>query len=106
VASEPGVASTNRAAQAMDMDTDSEQSTQSKTESVQYLTRSLCNLHNSTFVIHSFCYLRNKCILIYKTFIFSHFYMHLDIFTQKSFGSISKILPTHFFGGGSSLSWP
>jgi hypothetical protein len=31
VASEPGVASTSRAAQAMDIDTDSEQSTQSQT---------------------------------------------------------------------------
>jgi hypothetical protein len=34
VASEPGVASTSRAAQAMDIDTDSEQSTQSQTESI------------------------------------------------------------------------
>jgi hypothetical protein len=33
VASEPGVASTSRAVQAMDIDTDSEQSTQSQTES-------------------------------------------------------------------------
>jgi hypothetical protein len=33
VASEPGVASTSRAAQAMDIDTDSEQSTQNQTES-------------------------------------------------------------------------
>jgi hypothetical protein len=33
VASEPGVASTSRAAQAMDVDTHSEQSTQSQTES-------------------------------------------------------------------------
>jgi hypothetical protein len=35
VASEPGVASTSRAAHAMDIDTDSEQSTQSQTESTQ-----------------------------------------------------------------------
>jgi hypothetical protein len=41
VASEPGVASTSRAAQAMDIDTDSEQSTHSQTESTQYSTRSL-----------------------------------------------------------------
>jgi hypothetical protein len=53
VASEPGVASTIRAAQAMDIDTDSEQSSQSQTEKTQYSTRSLCNSHNSTFVIHS-----------------------------------------------------
>jgi hypothetical protein len=46
VASEPGVASTSRAAQVMDIDTDSEQSTQSQTESTQYSTRSLCNSHN------------------------------------------------------------
>jgi hypothetical protein len=52
VASEPGVASTSRAAQAMNIGTDSEQSTQSQTESTQYSTRSLCNSHNSTFVIH------------------------------------------------------
>jgi hypothetical protein len=42
----------------------SEQSTQSQTESTQYSTRSLGNSHNSTFVIHSFCYLCNNCILI------------------------------------------
>jgi hypothetical protein len=59
VASEPGVMSTSRLAQAMDINTDSEQSTQSQTESTQYSTRSLCNSHNSTFVIHSFCYLCN-----------------------------------------------
>jgi hypothetical protein len=41
VASEPGVASTSRAARAMDIDTDSEQSTRSQTESTQYSTRSL-----------------------------------------------------------------
>jgi hypothetical protein len=51
-ASEPGVASTSRAAQAMDIDTDNEQYTQSQTESTQYSTRSLRNSHNSTFVIH------------------------------------------------------
>jgi hypothetical protein len=72
VASEPGVASTSREAQAMDIDTDSEQSTQSQNESTQYSTRSLCNSHNSTFVLHSFCYLCNKCILINKTFISFH----------------------------------
>jgi hypothetical protein len=72
VASEPGVTSASRAAQAMDIDTDSEQSTQSQTESTQYSTRSLCNSHNSTFVIHSLCYLCNKCILIHKTFISFH----------------------------------
>jgi hypothetical protein len=68
VASEPGDASSSRAAQAMDIDMDSEQSTQSQTECTQYSTRSLCNSHNSVFVIHSFCYLCNKCILINKTF--------------------------------------
>jgi hypothetical protein len=47
VASEPGVASTSKAVQAMNIDTDSEQSTQSQTESTQYSTRSLCNSHNS-----------------------------------------------------------
>jgi hypothetical protein len=73
VASEPGVASTSRAAQTMDIDTDSEQSTLSQTESTQYSTRSFCNSHNSTFVIHSFCYLCNKCILIHKTLIFFTF---------------------------------
>jgi hypothetical protein len=36
VASEPGVASTSRAAQTMNIDTDSEQSTQSQTESTRY----------------------------------------------------------------------
>jgi hypothetical protein len=56
VVSEPAVASTSRATQAMDIDMDSEQSTQSQTESTQYSTRSLCNSHNSSFVIHSFCY--------------------------------------------------
>jgi hypothetical protein len=71
VASEPGVASTSRAPQAMDVDTDSEQSTQNQTGSTQYSTRSLCNSHNSTFVIHSF-YLCNKCILIHKTFLSFH----------------------------------
>jgi hypothetical protein len=97
VVSEPGVAFTNRAVQAMDIDTDSEQSNQNQTESTQYSTRSLCNSHNSTFVIHSFCFLCNKYILIHKIF-FSHFYTHLDVFTQnKSFSSISKILPTPFF---------
>jgi hypothetical protein len=39
MASESGVASTSRAAQAMDIDMDSEQSTQSRTESTQYSTR-------------------------------------------------------------------
>jgi hypothetical protein len=72
VASEPGVASTSRAVQAMGIDTDSEQSTHSQTESTQYSTRSLCNSHNSTFVIHLFCYLCNKSILIHKTFIYFH----------------------------------
>jgi hypothetical protein len=72
VAREPGVASTSRAAQTIDIDTDSEQSTQSQTESTQYSTRSRCNSHNSTFVIHSFCYLCNKCILIHKTSISVH----------------------------------
>jgi hypothetical protein len=50
VASEPRVTSTSRAAKAMDIDTDSEQSPHSQTESTQYSTRSLCNSHNSTFV--------------------------------------------------------
>jgi hypothetical protein len=54
VASEPGVASTSRAAQAMDNNTDIEQSTQSQMESTQYSTRSLLNPHNSTFVSYSF----------------------------------------------------
>jgi hypothetical protein len=72
VASEPGVASTNRAAQAMDKDTDSEQPTQSQTQSTRYSTRSLCNSHNSTVVIHSFCYRCNKCILIHKNLISFH----------------------------------
>jgi hypothetical protein len=74
VASEPGVASTSRAAQAMNIDMDSEHFTQSQMESTQYSTKSLCNSHNSTFVIHSFCYLSNKCILIHKTFISSHIF--------------------------------
>jgi hypothetical protein len=72
VASEPGVVSTSKVAQAMDIDTDSEQSTQNQTESTQYSTRSLCNSRNSTFVSNSFCYLCNKCILIHKTFISFH----------------------------------
>jgi hypothetical protein len=72
VTSELGVTSTSRAAQAMDIDTDSGQSTQNQTESTQYSTRSFCNSHNSTFVIHSFCYLCNKCILIHKTLISFH----------------------------------
>jgi hypothetical protein len=77
VASDPGVASTSMAGQAMDIDTDSEQPTQSQTESTQYSTRSLCNSHNSTFVIHSFCYLCNKCILLHKNFIFFHISTHI-----------------------------
>jgi hypothetical protein len=72
VASEPGVASTSRAAQAMDIDTESDQFTQSHMESTQYSTRSLCNSHSSTFVIHSVCYLYNKCILIHKILISFH----------------------------------
>jgi hypothetical protein len=72
VTSEPGVASTSRAGQTMDIDSDNEQSTQSQNESTQYSTRSLCNSHNSTFLLHSFCYLCNKCILIHKTFISFH----------------------------------
>jgi hypothetical protein len=72
VASEPGVASTSRAAQAMGIDTDSEQSTQSQKESTQYSTRSLRNSYDLTFIIHSFSYLCNKCILIHKTFISFH----------------------------------
>jgi hypothetical protein len=73
VASEPGVASTSREGQAIDIDTVSEPSTQSQTESTQYSTRSLCNSHNSTSVIHSFCCLCNKCILIHKTLFFFTF---------------------------------
>jgi hypothetical protein len=46
VASEPGVASTSRLTQAVDIDTDSEQSTQSQTESTQFSSRSRCNSHN------------------------------------------------------------
>jgi hypothetical protein len=46
VASEPGVASTSRAPQAMDIDTDSEKSTQSQTEIPHYSTRKLFNSHN------------------------------------------------------------
>jgi hypothetical protein len=46
VASEARVASTSRVGQVMDIDTDSKQFTQSKTESTQYSTRSLCNSHN------------------------------------------------------------
>jgi ATP-dependent Lon protease len=77
VASAPGVASTSRGGQAMDIDTASEQSTQSQSESTQYSTRSLCNSHNSTFVIHSFCCLCNKCILIHKTLISFHISTHI-----------------------------
>jgi hypothetical protein len=77
VASEPGVASTSRVAQAMDIDTDSEQATQSQMESAQYSTRSLCNSHNSTFVIHSFCYFCNKCILLHRTLISFHISTHI-----------------------------
>jgi hypothetical protein len=32
----------------------------------------------------------------YNFHFFSHLYTHLDVFTQNSFGSISKILPTVF----------
>jgi hypothetical protein len=96
VASEPGVASTSRAAQAMDIETDSEQSTQSQTESTQDSTRSLFNSHNSTFVIYSFCYLCNKCILIHKTLI--SFYISTRIWTcsRKKASVVSKIIPTPF----------
>jgi hypothetical protein len=83
VPSEPGVASTSRAAQAIDIDTDSEQSTQSQTESTQYSTRSLCNSHVLTFVINSFCYLCNKCILIHKTFISFHIFICIYTFSRK-----------------------
>jgi hypothetical protein len=71
-ASEPGVTSTSRAVQAMDIDMDSEQSILS-----QYSTRSLCNSNNSTLAIHSFCYLCNKYILIHKTFISFHISTHI-----------------------------
>jgi hypothetical protein len=84
VTSEPGVASTSRAAQAMDIDMDSKQSTQSETENTQYSTRSLCNSHSSTFVIHSFCYLCNKCILIHKTFISFHISTRIWRFSRKN----------------------
>jgi hypothetical protein len=83
VASEPGVASTSRAAQVMDIDTENEQSTQSQTESTQYSTRSLRNSHNSTFVIHSFCYLCNKRILIHKSFISFHISTCIKLFHAK-----------------------
>jgi hypothetical protein len=76
VVSEPRLVSTSRAAQAMDIGMDREQCTQRQTESTQYSTRSLCNSHNSTFVIHSFCCLCNKCILIHKTFISFHISTH------------------------------
>jgi hypothetical protein len=62
VASEPGVASTSRVAQAMDIDTNSEQSTHSQTESED----------KTPGAIHSFYYLCNKYILIHKTFISFH----------------------------------
>jgi hypothetical protein len=61
----------------MDIDMDSEQSTQGQMKSTQYSTRSLCHSHNSTFVIHSFCYLCNKCILIHKTFISFHIFIRI-----------------------------
>jgi hypothetical protein len=79
VASELGVTSTSRMAQVMDIDTDSKQSTQSQMESTQYSKISLCNSHNSTFVIHSFCYLCNKCILIHKTFFSPSFHISTRI---------------------------
>jgi hypothetical protein len=97
VASELGVASTSRAAQAMDIYTDSEQSTRSQTESTQYSRRSFCNSHNATCVIHSFCCLCNKCILIHKNFIFFTSLQHLDVFTQKRASLVSlKYHPPHF----------
>jgi hypothetical protein len=85
VASEPGVASTSREAQAMDID--SEQSTHSQTESEDKTpdTSQLGNMGpqesselqqpasvSDHFVIQSVCYLCNKCILIHKTFISFH----------------------------------
>jgi hypothetical protein len=98
VASEPGVASTSGVAQAMDIDMESEQSTQSQTKSTQYSTRSLCNSRNSTFVTHSFCYLCNRCILIHKTLIiFTFLHASRRFHAKKSFGSISKIPPAPLF---------
>jgi hypothetical protein len=44
VANEPGVASISRAAKAMDIDTDTEQSTQCQTAITQYSTRSFCKV--------------------------------------------------------------
>jgi hypothetical protein len=89
VASKPGVASTSKVAQVMDIDTDSEQSTQSQMESTQYSTRLLCNSHNSTFVIHSFCYPCNKCILIHKTFIYFHISTCIYTFSCKKASVVS-----------------
>jgi hypothetical protein len=97
VGSEPGVTSTSRAAKALDVDTDSEQATQSQTESTQYSTRSLCNSHNSTFVIHSFCYLCNKCILIYKTFISFHISTCIGTFSCKIASVVSLNTTHHIF---------
>jgi hypothetical protein len=98
-ASERGVASTSRAAQTMDIDTDSEQSTQCQTESTQYSTIWLGNSHDLTFVIHTFCYLCKKCNRNTSNFhFFSHFYTHLHVFTQKKASVVSlKWYRLHFF---------
>jgi hypothetical protein len=83
VASEPGVASISRAEQAMDIDTGTEQFIQSHMVSTQYVRRSLCNSHDSIFVIYCLCYRCNKCILIHKTYISFHISTRFEMFAQK-----------------------
>jgi hypothetical protein len=63
-----------------------------------YSTRSLCNSHNSSFVIHSFCYRCNNCILIHKTFISFHISTRIQTFSRDkaSVVSLKHYLP-HFF---------
>jgi hypothetical protein len=69
-----------------------------KKESTQYSTRSLCNSYNSTFVIHSFYYLCNKCILIHKTFISFHIYTRIQTFLRKKASVVYlKYYPPHLF---------
>jgi hypothetical protein len=97
VASEPGVASTSKAAQAMDIDTDSKQSTQSQMESTQHSTRSLCNSHNSTFVIHSVIFVINVFWYITLTFLFTFLHASRCFHAKKASVVSLKYYPPHFF---------
>jgi hypothetical protein len=98
VASEPGVASTSRAAQAMGIYTDSEQSTQSQTES-EYKTPDTCQGGNigphesselqqlASLSEHSMCLVRPENYRILWEHATGHFrclFTENDIYTWNS----------------------